>query len=79
IPDPQSALDKAIELANKIAANGPLGIKATLVSAHRVIDPVQTDALSGLDAQRATLYKSKDFQEGRKAEAEGRPAVYQGN
>ncbi|NWA02719.1 crotonase/enoyl-CoA hydratase family protein [Pseudomonas gingeri] len=79
IPDPQSALDKAIELANKIAANGPLGIKASLASAHRVIDPVQADALSQLDAQRATLYKSKDFQEGRKAEAEGRSPVYHGN
>ena len=79
IADPQPALDKAIELANKIAANGPLGIKATLASAHRVIDPAQADALSQLDVQRSTLYKSKDFQEGRKAEAEGRPAVYQGN
>lgn len=79
IPNPQSALDKAIELANKIAANGPLGIKASLASAHRVIDPEQADALSGLDAQRATLYKSKDFQEGRKAEAEGRSPVYHGN
>ncbi|MGB3124876.1 MAG: crotonase/enoyl-CoA hydratase family protein [Pseudomonas sp.] len=79
IPDPQSALDKAIELANKIAANGPLGIQASLASAHRAIDPAQTDALSGLDAQRATLYKSNDFQEGRKAEAEGRPPVYHGN
>lgn len=78
IPDPQPALDKAIELANKIAANGPLGIKASLVTAHRVIDPVQADALSGLDTQRAALYKSEDFQEGRKAEAEGRPPVYQG-
>ncbi|MGY2293264.1 crotonase/enoyl-CoA hydratase family protein [Pseudomonas sp. SDO528_S397] len=79
IPDPQSALDKAVELANKIAANGPLGIKASLASAHRVIDPAQADALSQLDTQRAALYKSKDFQEGRKAEAEGRAPVYQGN
>ncbi len=78
IADPQSDLDKAIELANKIAANGPLGIKATLASAHRVIDPAQVDALSNLDVQRAALYKSKDFQEGRKAEAEGRSPVYHG-
>lgn len=78
IPDPQSDLDKAIEIANKIAANGSLGIKATLASAHRVIDPAQADALSNLDVQRAALYKSKDFQEGRKAEAEGRSPVYHG-
>ncbi|WLH54049.1 crotonase/enoyl-CoA hydratase family protein [Pseudomonas tolaasii] len=79
IAGPKSALDAAIKIANKIAANGPLGIKASLASAHRVIDPAQADALSGLDVQRAALYKSNDFQEGRKAEAEGRPPVYQGN
>jgi enoyl-CoA hydratase/carnithine racemase len=79
IAAPQSALDKAIGMANRIAANGPLGIKASLASAHRVIDPVQADALSSLDTQRAALYKSNDFQEGRKAEAEGRAPVYHGH
>jgi enoyl-CoA hydratase len=75
----QSALDKAIEIANKIAASGPLGIKASLASAHLAVDAAQADALSALDAQRATLYRSQDFQEGRKAEAEGRRPVYHGN
>jgi enoyl-CoA hydratase len=76
---PQSALDKAIEIANKIAACGPLGIKASLASAHLAVDAAQGDALSALDAQRATLYRSQDFQEGRKAESEGRRPVYHGN
>jgi enoyl-CoA hydratase len=76
---PQAALDKAIEIANKIAANGPLGIKASLASAHLAVDAGQADALSALDTQRASLYHTRDFQEGRKAEAEGRPPVYQGN
>jgi len=76
---PQSALDRAIEIANKIAACGPLGIKTSLASAHLVVDAAQADALSKLDAQRAALYRSQDFQEGRKAEAEGRPPVYHGN
>jgi enoyl-CoA hydratase len=75
---PQSALDRAIEIANKIAACGPLGIKTSLASAHLVVDAAQADALSKLDVQRAALYRSQDFQEGRKAEAEGRPPVYQG-
>jgi enoyl-CoA hydratase len=75
----QSALDKAIEIANKIAACGPLGIKASLASAHLAVDAAQADALSALDAQRATLYRSQDFQEGRKAEAERRRPVYHGN
>jgi enoyl-CoA hydratase/carnithine racemase len=76
---PQAALDKAIEIANKIAACGPLGIKASLASAHLAVDAAPTYALSALDAQRATLYRSQDFQEGRKAEAEGRRPVYRGN
>lgn len=76
---PQSALDKAIEIASKIAACGPLGIKASLASAHLAVDKAQADALSALDGQRATLYRSQDFQEGRKAEAEGRRPVYHGN
>jgi enoyl-CoA hydratase/carnithine racemase len=76
---PQSALDKAIEIASKIAACGPLGIKASLASAHLAVDKAQADALSALDGQRATLYRSQDFQEGRRAEAEGRRPVYHGN
>jgi enoyl-CoA hydratase len=78
-PSPSSALDKAIEIANKIAASGPLGIKASLASAHLAVDAAQANALSALDAQRATLYCAQDFQEGRKAEAEGRRPVYHGN
>ena len=62
---PQSALDEAIKIANKIAACGPLGIKASLASAHLAVDAAQADALAALDAQRAALYRSKTF---RKAE-----------
>jgi enoyl-CoA hydratase len=79
VPSPQSALDKAIEIANKIAASGPLGIQASLASAHLAVDAAQADALSALDVQRAKLYRSQDFQEGRKAEAEGRRPIYRGN
>lgn len=77
-PTPEAALQAAIEIANRIAACGPLGIRATLASGHRVIDPVEADALSKLDAQYAALYRTEDFVEGRKAEAEGRPPKYQG-
>jgi enoyl-CoA hydratase len=79
VSTPRSALDEAIEIANKIGASGPLGIKASLASAHLAIDPAQANALSALDAQRSTLYRSHDFQEGREAEAEGRRPPYHGN
>jgi enoyl-CoA hydratase len=76
---PQSALDKAIEIANKVAASGPLGIKTALASAHLAIDATEADALSKLEAQYGALYRTQDFLEGRKAEAEGRAPVYHGN
>jgi enoyl-CoA hydratase len=75
---PDAAREAAATIAQKIAACGPLGIKATLASAHLMIDPVEADALSKLDAQYSALYSTEDFLEGRRAEAEGRPPRYQG-
>jgi enoyl-CoA hydratase/carnithine racemase len=77
-PTPEAALDAGIAMARKIAGCGPLSIKATLLSAHRVIDPVEADALSKLDAEYSALYRTQDFLEGRRAEAEGRPPRYEG-
>jgi enoyl-CoA hydratase/carnithine racemase len=75
---PQAALEAGITMARKIAACAPLSIKATMTSAHQVIDPVEADALSKLGAQYAALYRTGDFVEGRRAEAEGRPPQYKG-
>jgi enoyl-CoA hydratase/carnithine racemase len=77
-PSRQAALDAGIVMARKIAGCGPLSIKATLASAHQVIDPVEADALGKLGAQYAALYRTEDFLEGRRAEAENRPPRYQG-
>jgi len=77
-PTPAAALEAGVATARKIAACGPLSIKATLASAHQVIDPVEADALSKLDAAYSALYRTEDFIEGRRAEAEGRPPKYQG-
>jgi enoyl-CoA hydratase len=76
---PQAALDRAIEIANKVADCGPLGIKTSLASAHLAIDPAEEVALSKLGEQYRALYHTKDFIEGRAAEAEGRKPVYYGN
>jgi enoyl-CoA hydratase/carnithine racemase len=75
----QAALDRAIQIANKVAACGPLGIKTSLASAHMAVDPAEEDALSKLDAQFGALFGTNDFIEGRTAEAEGRKPVYHGN
>jgi len=77
-PTPAAALEAGITMARKIAACAPLSIKATLASAHQAVDPVEADALSKLGAQYSALYRTEDFIEGRRAEAEGRPPKYQG-
>ena len=77
-PTPETALEAGAAMATKIAACGPLGVKATLASAHLTIDSSEAEALSKLNAQYRALYGTEDFKEGRKAEAEGRPPVYQG-
>ena len=65
---PEQALEAGVQIANKIAACGPLGIKTTLLSAHLAVDPEEEAALSKLDAQFVALFHTQDFQEGRKAE-----------
>ena len=75
---PAAALEAGVAIARKIAACAPLSVAATLASAHQMIDPVEADALSKLGAQYAALYRTEDFLEGRRAEAEGRPPRYQG-
>ncbi len=77
-PTPEQALETGLAIAAKIAACGPLGIRTTLASAHLAIDESEAAAFSKLDEQYAALYKTADFLEGRKAEAEGRPPVYVG-
>ena len=77
-PTPAGALQIAVAMAEKIAACGPLSTRATLAAAHHVIDPIDADALSKLGAQYAALYRTEDFLEGRRAEAEGRPPKYKG-
>jgi enoyl-CoA hydratase len=78
VPTPAEALQAGIEIAQKIAACGPLGIKATLASAHLALEASQAEALSSLETQYRALYATEDFREGRRAEAEGRAPVYQG-
>jgi enoyl-CoA hydratase/carnithine racemase len=75
---PEAALDAGIAMARKIAACAPLSIRATLASGHQVVDPVEADALSKLDAAYSALYRTQDFVEGRRAEAEGRTPRYEG-
>jgi enoyl-CoA hydratase len=75
---PEQALDSAMKIATRIAGNAPLGLKTTLTSVHLALDQSEPVALSKLGEQYAALYRTQDFVEGRRAEAEGRAPVYTG-
>jgi enoyl-CoA hydratase len=78
-PNKEAALKTGVDLANGIAACGPLGIKATLKVAHMAInDSADSAAFAQLEAEYVALFKSQDIIEGRKAEAENRPPIFQG-
>jgi enoyl-CoA hydratase len=76
--DPRMALEAGLRIAKKVAQCGPLEIRTTLLSAHLAIDASEDEAFSRLDAQYASFYNMHVFQEGRDAEAQDGPPVYQG-
>jgi enoyl-CoA hydratase len=77
-PTPQAALEAGIAIAMKIAAAAPLSTRATLTSARHMTTPIEADALAKTNAAYASLYRTEDFLEGRRAEAEGRKPQYRG-
>jgi enoyl-CoA hydratase len=79
VETPQALLDRASAIANKVAACAPLGVQATLASAHLAIDSGESQAFAKLGAQYSALYRTKDFIEGVTAQAEGRPPIFHGN
>jgi enoyl-CoA hydratase len=75
----QAALDRAIVIANQVAACAPLGVQTTLESAHLAIDSSEEASFSKLVAQYGALFRTHDFVEGFTALKEGRAPVYHGN
>lgn len=70
-------VDRAIELAGRIAAQAPLGVRATLASARASLgDPAA--ALSRLAADLQPLLASEDAAEGVRSFVERRSAVFTG-
>ncbi|WP_233838137.1 enoyl-CoA hydratase-related protein [Paraburkholderia sp. ZP32-5] len=75
---PADALSTGLAIASKIAACAPLGVGATLESAHLAIVPYETPALSQIDAQFGRLFHTRDFEEGRQADNQGRKPKFEG-
>ncbi|WP_327112068.1 crotonase/enoyl-CoA hydratase family protein [Nocardia sp. NBC_01730] len=78
VPD-GTALDKALELAAQIAANGPLAVQAILRTIRETEAMAEEDAFK-IDAELGTaVFRSADAKEGPKAFAEKRKPTFTGN
>ena len=78
VTPPGKQLDRAIEVARKISAAAPLGVRATLSSAHRALSEGQDAAFAALFPELARLAQSDDHQEYFRALAEKRAPAYRG-
>jgi enoyl-CoA hydratase/carnithine racemase len=78
IVDPDHALPRAIELAEKIAAQAPLGVAATLRSARLAIDQGRQAAFDRLLPEIGALMNSEDAREGLASFVERRTANFKG-
>jgi enoyl-CoA hydratase/carnithine racemase len=72
-------LDRATEIARKIAASGPLGVRATLASARRAMTEGERVALLTLQPEFARLSRTEDRQEYIRSLQERRAPTYQGH
>jgi len=76
--DEGQAVDIAVELAMRIAANGPLALIATKEIAAGGADWDGTEKWEKATALMAPVFGSQDAQEGARAFAEKRPPVWKG-
>jgi enoyl-CoA hydratase len=75
VPDGQ-ALDKALELAGLIAANGPVAIRAILRTLRETEGMPENDAFAIEAKIGAAVFRSQDAKEGPRAFAEKRTPVF---
>jgi enoyl-CoA hydratase/carnithine racemase len=75
---PGTQLARAIELADRIAAQAPMGVYATLASSRRALPDSEATAAGRLLPDLQPLMKSEDVQEGLRAFMERRPGTFRG-
>jgi enoyl-CoA hydratase len=75
---PGAALETAIELAQRIAQNGPLAVAATKQILQRALEWTEADAWKEQHKLARPALRSKDATEGARAFAEKRAPVWRG-
>jgi enoyl-CoA hydratase len=78
LTEPGGALAAARELAAKVAANGPLAVRATKQIVAMAIDYASTDEFAAQRKLVDPVFASADAQEGARAFAEKRAPVWKG-
>ncbi len=71
-------LDRAMELAETVAAQAPLGVRATLASARLAFSAGEAEALGRLAQDLLPILRSDDAREGVQSFVERRQANFQG-
>ena len=78
VVEPGRQLDRAVELADRIAAQAPLAVKAILVSARRAVLEGESAAAEQLHPELLPLLASEDAKEGVRSFVERREARFTG-
>jgi len=78
VTEPGKQLDKAMELARKVAGAAPLGVRSILENARLAEREGEQAAKKAIYQQVAEVMKSEDMKEGLQSFIERRSAVFKG-